>query len=216
MNLRPLMLCAAVAVLLAAVPSVLFAQAQGAGGQAAAGSIAHRYRSPYSGALYYLGNEQVKKELELVEQQQEKLKKLQEETTAKMRRMYSALRDVPREERTKRYYEKLSELTDEVEKQINEILVPHQQDRLMQLKLQLSLRQRGAMYTLGQKDLAEALNITPEQQQKLREQREAMNKKLMEEYRRLRSQYQQELLESVLTPGQLAELEKLTGEKLND
>jgi hypothetical protein len=173
------------------------------------------YRSPYSGSLYYLRLPQVEKELELAEYQQEKIKELREKITADMRDGYAKLRDLPREERTKKYYEQLNELSANVEKQLQKILLDHQCDRLKQVSLQLSLRYRGVASALGQSELSEALGISEKQQEELREKRDEMNKKLQQEYQRLRKEAQQELLEAVLTRKQLRELKELMGDDLD-
>jgi len=173
-----------------------------------------RYRSPYSGSLYYLRLPHVEKELELADYQREKIKELRETINSEMREGYAKLRDLPREERTKKYYEQLNELSDKVEKKLQEILLDHQRDRLKQVSLQLSIRYRGAAVALGKSELSEALGLSEKQQEELRKKRDEMNKKLQQEYQRLRNEAQQELLEAVLTPKQLRELKKLMGEKL--
>jgi len=195
--------------------AILFCQPALTGATAQAqerGSGGRSYRSPYSGLLSYLRTKQVQQELELVEEQREAVDDLMKETSSKMRTMYSGLRDLPATERTERYYEKMGELAAESEKKMHEILLPHQVDRLKQLALRMSLRTRGTVYTLGQSDLADALGISEEQRQKLREKQQEMQKQLTLEYHKLRAQMQDQLLESVLTPGQLAKLKELQGE----
>lgn len=188
------------------------AQAWAQGGARQAGGVG--YRSPYSGSLYYLRLPQVEKELELAEFQREKIKKLRDHINAEMRDGYAKLRDLPREQRTKKYYEQMNELSEDVEKTLQEILLDHQRDRLKQVSLQLSLRYRGVAATLGKSDLSEALGLSEKQQEELGEKRVELNKKLQQEYQRLRKEAQQELLEDVLTSKQLRELKKLMGEDL--
>ena len=172
------------------------------------------YRSPYSGSLYYLRLPQVEKELDLADYQREKIKELRETITAEMRTGYAKLRDFPREERTKKYYEQLNELSLDVDKRLQKILLPHQRDRLKQVSLQLSMRYRGTAHALGQSELSEALGISEEQQNQLKEKRGEMNKKLQQEYQRLRKEAQQELLEEILTRRQLRKLKELMGDDL--
>jgi len=172
------------------------------------------YRSPYGGSLYYLRLPHVEKELELADYQRAKIKELREKINTEMREGYAKLRDLPREERTKKYYKQLNELSADVEKKLQEILLDHQRDRLKQVALQLSIRYRGVAHAMGQSELAEALGISERQQKELREKRNEMNKKLQQEYQRLRKEAQQELLEAVLTPKQLRELNKLMGDGL--
>lgn len=196
---------------------VLFAQFDAAGGWGQvrlvqSGGVA--YRSPYGGSLYYLGLPQVEKELELADYQREQIKELRESINKEMRTGYEKLRELPREERTKKYYEQMSELSDSVEKRLQEILLDHQRDRLKQISLQLSIRYRGVAASLEQSELSGALDISEKQKKELREKRQEMYKELQQEYQRIRKEAQQELLESILTPKQLRELKKMMGKEM--
>jgi Spy/CpxP family protein refolding chaperone len=105
-----------------------------------------------------LRNEKVQKELELSKDQVDQLTKLAEETREAMADLRD--QDLDREKRT----EKATELTKKGTAKINEVLLPHQQDRLKELRIQLAGNR-----ALLQADVAEKLNLTSEQKEKLGE-----------------------------------------------
>ena len=131
--------------------------------------------------LMLLANAQVQKELELVDDQKAKIKELSDKLQADMREAFSGMRDLSAEERQKKMEElrkKGEERITSLQKDVDKILLPHQQKRLKQIRFQ----------TLGDRALSDAeiikeLGITDEQKSKIeaiaKESREA-NQKLFE------------------------------------
>ena len=114
---------------------------RGPGGRGFGGSDAN---------LQLLFDEEVRKELEIVDSQVEKLRELSNkvrgESQERMREMFSGFRDLSEEERREKFgeiREKMQKYAQEVEKQIGEVLLPHQMDRLKQIALQSRLRRSG-------------------------------------------------------------------------
>lgn len=174
-----------------------------------------------------LGNEQVQKELELTEEQTADLGKLREAQQEKMRETFGGLRDLSEEERRAKFEElrpKMEEAQKESREKINEILLPHQQERLKQIALQV--RGFGA---IEDADVASELKITDEQKEKLTSTREAQREKvgamfregqgnegdrdaMREKFQKLREENETELL-GILTAEQREQFEKMKGDK---
>lgn len=173
-----------------------------------------------------LGNEKVQKELELLPDQIEKLTKLRDGQQEKMREMFSGFRDLSEEERRKKFEgmrEKLEEAGKENQNKMNEILLPHQQDRLKQIGLQL--RGFGA---IDDPEVAADLKISDDQKDQIRTVREKQREKMTamfrdggqggdreamrEKFQQLRTENEKEVLE-VLTEKQRDQFEKMKGEK---
>ena len=106
--------------------------------------------------------------------------------------------------------EKARTQNEEIQEQINGILLPHQQERFAQIRIQM--RMQGGTRGLASEELRDALGLTDEQIQKLREVSEERNRKLAEEMRQLREQARKEVLEQVLSAAQLQKLETMIGE----
>jgi SMC interacting uncharacterized protein involved in chromosome segregation len=114
------------------------------------------------------------------------------------------------EERVAKIREMRDSRTKDQKEILNEILLPHQMDRLEQIAFQASTQ--GGARSLLSGPVAEKLKITDEQKEELRETAEELQKKFDEEVAKLRKEMQDKLLDS-LTPEQRAEYEELTGEK---
>jgi len=177
---------------------------------------------------FLLQTEQVQKELELVDDQKAKLKELGEKAMARMREAFGdreALRKLSDEERKTKFAEagkKMAAQAEETKKEVENILLPHQLERLQQIALQM----RGVA-ALNDKEVQEALSISSDQQEKLKSLRDkAMEKSrsMMEDLRdatdqerraklqEFRKQIEGEAL-GVLSEEQKEKFEKLKGPK---
>ncbi|MBI1900678.1 MAG: hypothetical protein HYS13_06150 [Planctomycetia bacterium] len=169
--------------------------------------------------LDLLRGDDVRKELELVDDQIEKLQVLEERRQEEMRKLFAGggggagARNLSAEEREKR----LAELTeaskkvqDAIQKEVDDILLPQQSKRLKQLVVQRRLRGFGGGI-VSIDTLARALELSDEQKAELQEKSEALQKELQEEVARLQKKARSDLFE-LLTPEQRAQLESLTGE----
>jgi len=149
--------------------------------------------------------ENVQKELQLTDQQKEKLIAIGQKYYDETRRDWAALAGMSAEERKGKYAEirqKNLKRMQEVRKQVEELLSPDQLERLKQI----NLRTRGTAALLNPKILDE-LGITEAQRNKLRQLREQLQERIR--------QLQQETLEKtleVLSPEQRKKLEELTNE----
>jgi len=122
-------------------------------------------------SIRLLARPEVQKELELVDEQKEKLKKLGEELRDKIRKDFAAVGELKDEEARRKKWqeirEKYEEQAKEMRKKVETILLPHQVDRLKEIQIQA----QGAR-ALGSSEVAKALGITDEQKGKLEKIRE--------------------------------------------
>lgn len=166
-----------------------------------------------SNLLDIVRRDDVVKELELVDDQVTKLTAIREKVNEETRGQFQGLRDLSEEDRRAKF-EELRKKTEEIraaaEKEMDEVLLPAQRDRVRQIRVQMLLR-GGAESALSRPDIAEALSIDDAQKEKLREAAEAAQKELDAETRKLREAARAKVLE-VLTPEQKAKWEKMVGE----
>lgn len=169
--------------------------------------------------LQLLGQSGVQKELELVEDQVETLKELQEEQREAMRETFMGMRErfqnADEEERRNAWTEIQEEMkssNEKFEKMANEVLLPHQVDRLKQLLVQSQSRRSGgpSSGTLPS-SLIEELGITEEQIEAMKEKAESVREKMNEKIMKIRKQAEEEIL-SVLDADQRARYKELVGE----
>lgn len=110
----------------------------------------------------------VKADVKITEEQEKKLtewaKDYQAKSSETMKAKFAELKDLPMEERTKKFGEFQAEQTKEVYKQIGTVLDAGQVKRLKQIEIQVAGTRAYSM-----KDVQEALKITDEQKDKLKE-----------------------------------------------
>ncbi|MEM1303296.1 MAG: hypothetical protein AAGG46_00280 [Planctomycetota bacterium] len=163
-----------------------------------------------------LMSEEVRQEIELVEEQEAELQAMQQEIREEMRErmqsVFAGMRDLSREERRERMEGVRAEvelIRDDVEQRIGSVLMPHQLERLQQIELQQRLRSGGSR-ALMRGRVAEELGITPEQQEEMRAKASEVQATLQQKIDELRREAREEVL-AVLTPEQRSRLEELTG-----
>lgn len=182
--------------------------------------------------LMLLASPQVQKELELVDDQKAKIKELSDKAQADMREAFSGMRDLTQEERQKKMEElrkKSEERMASLQKDVDKILLPHQQKRLKQIRFQV-LGDRA----LSDAEILKELGITDEQKAKLeaiakesrestqklfegirdipQEERQAKMTELREKMTKARTEAQ-EKAQAVLTDAQKAKLKEMKGEE---
>jgi Spy/CpxP family protein refolding chaperone len=174
------------------------------------------------GVIGLVARDEVQQELQLVDEQKEKVRGIAEETQNKardeMRELFSEMRDLSDDERRAKFGElrpkmeaKMEALTAESTKQLEKVLLPHQLDRLRQIDLQTKMRYRGAGALTGG-DVAKALNLTEEQREKLEKRAAEVQEELQTKIKQLQADARKKMLD-VLTPDQQAQLEKMMGQQ---
>jgi hypothetical protein len=175
------------------------------------------------GMAFLLMNEKIQKELELSAEQKEKLqalgKELQEGRTANR----ETDQKLSREERDA----KRKENAEKAQKKFEEILLPHQLERVKQIQLQSQLQFTPGM-VLTNPETAKELGLSEDQQSKIKtiteESRKAMEGSFtpgkrpepgdFEKMQKSRKETEAKLMD-VLTADQKAKLEKMKGEKFD-
>jgi Spy/CpxP family protein refolding chaperone len=186
--------------------------AQGPGGPGGRGGFG-MFGGGGGGDLMLLQNDDVRTELGLVDDQVEKIRGIGEKMREEMRSMFSGFRDLGDDERRAKFEEMRTKMEDrakEVQKEMDEILLPHQSKRLKQIGRQLRSRQGGSN-GISPDAVATELKLSDEQKEKLREKAQEVEKKLREKVAKMRKEAEDDLL-SVLTPEQRAEWRDLIGE----
>ena len=190
------------------------------------------------GSLELLAREDVQKELELLDDQIAEIEEAREDQRDAVREAFSGFgrggnrgggdrgargnRDRQGggdrgqrqggEDRFARFREMREKMEKQVKESIDKILLPHQSKRLTQLVLQRSLRGGAAQAAaaLSSGDLAEDLNVSESQGEKLQEKARSIEEKLRKEIAKLRQKAQEELVSS-LTPAQQREFKEMVG-----
>jgi len=183
--------------------------------------------------LMLLNVPQVQKELNIVQEQLDKLQEIRRSAMEGMRDLFPRdFRDLSAEERQQRMQEvrkKMEERTKELRKKVDEVLLDHQKKRLKEIKLQVQ-----GVQALSDPEVIEMLGITPEQREKMEnvrkeaadkqrkqmeglrdlspEERREKGRQLFEELRKAREATEQAVVD-VLTPSQKEKWEKAKGEK---
>jgi Spy/CpxP family protein refolding chaperone len=205
-----LMFCSVVAAVLL-LPCVALAQgAPGRGGPRGPGG-------PFGGGITgLLQTNEVQQEIELMDDQLQELEAIAEEIRGEMRGMFEGMGELSREERQARFDEirgRAEELQTKAEGRVQQVLLPHQMDRLKQIELQSRI-QRGGATALTEGEMAQTLGLTNAQQEQLRQRSAEVQQELQEKIRQLRVEARGKLME-VLTPEQKAKLETMLGEEFS-
>ncbi len=212
------------ALLLGTVLSaVAEAQAPGGGPPRGFGPMGARRGS----TLRLLRIEQVQKEIKLNEEQTKSVNEVVEKLTAELREQYAELRDIEDRQQRREKAEELSRQTDrKVFGELRDVLEREQFMRLMQIRTQI----RGPLASLNNRWLANRMELTDDQKEKLAAVDKASQEKTTELYagfrdlsqeqrrerfgklREIRANADKEAL-GVLTDDQKQRYEEMQGEK---
>ena len=169
---------------------------------------------PAQSLFNLVGNPSVSKDLEIVEDQLDQVRALQEEFGKQTSVQMNGLRDGSIS--GDQYTALLIAQKANREKRLKEILLPHQVKRLNQISFQL--RTKGISNFTGNKfdkSIAEKLGLSAEQQNQLRDKSREISKRLEEEFKRMRAEAKEELL-GVLTADQRTKFAELSGAKYEE
>lgn len=168
---------------------------------------------PFGGDPFsMLNNPSVQKDLELVDDQVQRIRDINAEFSKQISEQMKSFQgeggalDLSR---AKELGEMIRKLKEQQKSELDNILLPHQQERLKQVSLQMQMQAMGTARTLSSK-LAEELGISEEQKQRLKQRQEELNKELQEKIKAWREQARKELMKE-LTPEQRKKLEDMLG-----
>lgn len=163
--------------------------------------------------LSVLGMEQFHEELGLVPDQKEKLTTFRKELQQRRAEAYADLRKQDPQKLGMVVRDLEGKLQKETRERLNEILLPHQSERLSQIRFQLQMRNRGAGALAGGA-FAESLGLTEKQRTELAEKQREAEKQLREKIEEIRKQLLKDIVQDVLTAEQREKLTKLVGEDI--
>ena len=128
----------------------------GAGGAVFGGSSSDQFAM--------LSNPSVRKELELVDEQMQTIREVNSDFSKKLR---EAIGDLSKDgfgaDKASLLKDTIANIQAEKKNAINDLLLPHQQERLEQVALQMRMKSRGTASTLGSDKVKEALGLSDEQ-----------------------------------------------------
>jgi len=160
-----------------------------------------------------LNNPSVQKDLELVGDQLKSVQDLQANFAEKMKEQIGDLsKGGINPDRFKGLGELMAKLRAEQQSQMEGLLLPHQIDRLKQVALQTHMQQSGTAGALVNEKVAEALEISDEQKDRLKARSKELKEKLEKDIEALKEKAKDDLLLE-LTPAQRSKLKDLVGDK---
>lgn len=171
------------------------------------GSTSQRYRTPASSSLGLLANPDVRKDLEMVEQQ---YKDLQRSNTEIQQRAAEQMRSIDFSD-VKSATDRIREIREQSEKELQATLLPHQMERLHQIAAQSQLRRRSLIDVITSDPLKTRLKINDVQSDELKTAEKEIEKDLEEQIAKLREQARKRLL-SKLKLGQRKQVEEIFGD----
>lgn len=118
-------------------------------------------------------------------------------------------------EEFKKSQERLKELREELAKEIDNILLPHQRRRLEEISLRMKMKQRGTSGSLVDTELAKTLGIDDAQKDRIRRRAAEVQKELEEKIAKLREEAREEILDE-LSPDQQRKLKDMLGSEFDD
>lgn len=159
-------------------------------------------------------NNGVQKEIELVDEQLDQLKQINEDFSKRIQDQMKAIRDDKGNfdiGRAKDLSEMIRNLNEEKNSRMQEVFLPHQFDRLKQISLQTHMKRSGESSMLTNQEVVEALGLTEKQQKKLKERAKELKAEMEKKIQELKEEAREELFEE-LTRDQRETLESLLGD----
>lgn len=184
--------CLAGAAALCLIPSLSLAQ-PGRGGGGFGG-----FGGGGGGDMTLLNDENVQKDLDLLDNQKEKLADLRDRIGEEMRSLFQGGGGGDARER-------IREKMEGFQKEVDGILLPHQRDRLKQIGVQSRLR-----FGSTSNAIADALELSEDDTKKLADKDKELTAEMNKEIAKIREKYRDKLLD-VLGPEQKAKWKQLVG-----
>ena len=157
--------------------------------------------------LGLLSNAEIRSELEMLDDQYQELQDLNAEI---QKRAAEQIRSLDFSDREKLISD-IQAIRKSAVDDLNGVLLPHQLERLGQIRMQSTLRRRSLVDVLTSDPLKSKLEISDQQSSDLKTKEKEIEKELQREIAKLRKQAREKLL-STLRPTQKAEVEKMFGD----
>ncbi len=157
-----------------------------------------------------LNDSNVRRDLELLDDQFEQISRIRKEFNSQISDLKNAIKKNP--DKAKDLSISIKKARKEQDEAIKEVLLPHQQERLAQVRNQLQLESMGTSHALQNGEFAKALNITAEQKKELAELQKELQKEIQEKMKQLKEKAKKKMLEK-LTPEQRLKFKQMTGDE---
>ncbi len=168
--------------------------------------------------MRFLGNPEVQSELELLDEQKTDIESIQSEARNLYRNAFSGMREkmegLDASEREALMNEIRGNIETEMEgisKKVEDVLVPHQVERLEQIVLQSQIRRGGTSSLMDNEAFRKKVGLTEDEAKKLKEKEEQVRKDIEEKIKKIREDAQDEIL-SVLPAAKKEKIKELIGE----
>lgn len=158
-------------------------------------------------SLGLLSNSRVREELEMMDDQYKDLQKMNEEV---QRRAGEQLRSLDFKDRDN-LVSQIRKIREQAENDLKSVLLPHQMERLGQIRAQSRLRNRSFVEVITSEPLKSDLEISDEQSTDLRETEREIEEELEQEIAELREKARKRLL-SKLKRSQKEKVEEIFGD----
>lgn len=160
-----------------------------------------------------LNNPGVQKDLELIDDQLNRIKEINKDFGKKIFEKIKMMRNGDGQiqiDGTSSISKLIQDLKAQQKAEIEGLLLPQQQDRLKQVELQMQMQNRGTANTLDQ--LAKELNITGDQKKRIQAKQKELKKEFEEKLAKLKEDSRKALLDE-LTNDQRKKFEEMVGER---
>jgi len=159
-----------------------------------------------------LSQQSIQEELDFVGEQREQYKRLQQDYNNRIREKMEAMNKGGFDPaKAQSLGDEIRVMKEQQARDIEDLLLPHQVNRLKQIQLQNKMKALG-LNALNDKQLAEELGMTEEQLEKLKERAKELSAELQKKIKSLREETQETLLKE-LSKDQQEKLKELTGDK---
>ena len=156
--------------------------------------------------LGLLADQNVRAELEMVDDQYEQLKQLNSSIQQRSAEQLKAI-----DFKSADWTQQLSGIRERASNELNSLLLPHQIDRLKQIRMHSQLRRRSFVDIITSDPVKSDLEISEDQTSRLRKAEKEIEEKLQKEIARLRAEARDKLL-GELDSGQKAKVESMFGD----
>ena len=173
------------------------------------GSTAGKFKAG-SSTFGMLSNEKVRDEIEMIDQQYQEL---QQANARIQKRVAEEIRGLDFSRPTT-MTTRIRGIRNRAQKELEELLLPHQVERLRQLHNRSRLRSQGLVDLLTEAPIREELEISSDQEEELRKEEAKLEAELQEKIRQLRKEAREQLL-GKLKPGQEKKAKQLLGEEFD-
>lgn len=161
-----------------------------------------------------LQDNQIQQELGLVEDQMNEIREIQKEFSRQMQQQSQSLFSDGKFDptRAREMGEQMRTVQATMKKKIDGVLLPHQKQRLQQLSYHVEMQNRPGGEAIFQGRIADQLELTEEQREKLQERAEEIEKELDEKIAELKKKARADLLKG-LTAEQRKKLDEMLGDE---